>query len=392
MTLVVVLLAILAAYQVGVALLVQIGALRARRAEGVRHGGARPTASLLVPCRDEEDNLPGLLASLEPQLPALENVVFVDDRSADQTGALLDDFAARHPDVIDVVHISDAPPANNPKLEAMKAGLGSIRGDVLLMTDADCRIPPEWVERTVDAYRDPRVGLSMGPIVAADDGRLVASYSISEHVYRFIGAAGLAGIGVPGGGYGNNMAVRMVTLRQVGGLDALAESVTEDAALVDLVRDTSGMKIVAFVTAATKVETTPAPSWLAMVRQLLRWQVGAEQSYDLMSRVGMTLLNLGYLMALVGSAAATIDPRLLVAPLGTVVGATIMYVGGGLHLGVRWRYWLLLPLHLLIMVVLNAVTGVIALVNPRLNWKGTIVSSGRRPLGRKRGGRPPSGT
>ena len=83
MIVVYIVLGLLAAYQVSVAFLVQIGALVARIRHGRPEAAAPPSISLLVPAKDEAENVPRLLASLESQIDDFENLVFVDDLSSD---------------------------------------------------------------------------------------------------------------------------------------------------------------------------------------------------------------------------------------------------------------------------------------------------------------------
>src|SRR6195256_4473161 len=68
-----------------------------------------PRISLLFAARDEEEKLPGALATLaELDYPHLQ-IVAVDDRSEDATGRILDEFAAAHPQ-LKVVHLRKLPP------------------------------------------------------------------------------------------------------------------------------------------------------------------------------------------------------------------------------------------------------------------------------------------
>ena len=55
-----------------------------------------PSVSLIFAARDEEEKLPGALATLAAlDYPHLE-IIAVDDRSEDATGRILDEFAAAH--------------------------------------------------------------------------------------------------------------------------------------------------------------------------------------------------------------------------------------------------------------------------------------------------------
>lgn len=114
-----------------------------------------PPLTIVVPARNEEAEIEDALRSLlQLNYPQFE-VVAVDDRSTDQTGAIIDrlatDPAARGR--LRVVHVRELPAGWLGKLHAM--WLGSIRGDArqggewLLFTDADCVFHPESVRRAV---------------------------------------------------------------------------------------------------------------------------------------------------------------------------------------------------------------------------------------------------
>jgi glycosyltransferase involved in cell wall biosynthesis len=107
-----------------------------------------PRISLLFAARDEEEKLPGALATLmEIDYPNLE-VIAVDDRSNDSTGRILDEFAAAHPR-LRVVHVTHLPPGWLGKPHALQQAFESSSGDWLLFTDADVRFKPDSVRRAI---------------------------------------------------------------------------------------------------------------------------------------------------------------------------------------------------------------------------------------------------
>lgn len=95
-----------------------------------------PTVSVLVPARDEagsvESALKSLLALDYPQL----EVVAIDDRSSDGTGAIIDRLAAEH-EALEAVHVRELPDGWLGKTHALQRGLERSSGDSVLLTDAD---------------------------------------------------------------------------------------------------------------------------------------------------------------------------------------------------------------------------------------------------------------
>jgi chlorobactene glucosyltransferase len=106
--------------------------------------------SIIVPARNEEDNLPVLLASLLESHYAPFEVLVVDDRSTDGTAAVARAFGARDPRVR-LVEGAELPAGWFGKPWACAQGYRAARGDLLLFTDADTRHAPELLGRAVGA-------------------------------------------------------------------------------------------------------------------------------------------------------------------------------------------------------------------------------------------------
>ncbi len=107
-----------------------------------------PRVSLIVPARDEARELETAIRSrLADDYPALQ-VVIVDDRSTDETGAIADRLAREDPRV-SVVHITDLPEGWLGKLYAMHRGISAADGAWLLFSDADVRFAPGTLRRAV---------------------------------------------------------------------------------------------------------------------------------------------------------------------------------------------------------------------------------------------------
>jgi cellulose synthase/poly-beta-1,6-N-acetylglucosamine synthase-like glycosyltransferase len=104
--------------------------------------------SLLVACRDEGPHVRAALSSVLAQdYPALE-VVAVDDRSEDATGAILDALAKEHPN-LRVVHLTSLPEGWLGKTHALARAAEAATGELFLFTDADVVFAPGALRRAV---------------------------------------------------------------------------------------------------------------------------------------------------------------------------------------------------------------------------------------------------
>lgn len=110
--------------------------------------GPRPTLSLVVAARDEARGLPAALDSwlAAPDLP--DQVVVVDDRSADETPSVLQARAARDPRLL-VRRVDVLPAGWLGKVHALEVGSKAAGAEYLLFTDADVRIDPEVLRRAL---------------------------------------------------------------------------------------------------------------------------------------------------------------------------------------------------------------------------------------------------
>jgi cellulose synthase/poly-beta-1,6-N-acetylglucosamine synthase-like glycosyltransferase len=98
-----------------------------------------PKVSIIVPARNEEENIRETLQ----QLLALDysdyEIIAVNDRSTDRTGQVMDEVAAGSPAsrLLRVIHVAELPDGWLGKTHAMWTAGKQASGDWLLFTDAD---------------------------------------------------------------------------------------------------------------------------------------------------------------------------------------------------------------------------------------------------------------
>lgn len=108
-----------------------------------------PRVSIIVPARDEGAEIERALSSLIGLDYSNVEVIAVDDRSTDATGAIMDRLAAGAEGKLKVIHVSDLPPDWLGKTHAMWLAAGEASGEWLLFTDADVIFKPDAVRRAI---------------------------------------------------------------------------------------------------------------------------------------------------------------------------------------------------------------------------------------------------
>ena len=166
--------------------------------------------SIVVPVYQEEAGIEEFLRRFDRQtLPRSEfEIIAVDGGSEDRTR----DIASRYADRVIVQRAKGIGGARND-------GVAEARADIIATTDADCRVPEDWLERIVRHFEDPRVVAVCGP-----DGPLEGSWkarTIFFFVRSIIRIAALAGLYGTGG---TNSAFRKEAFWALGGYRTLPHS------------------------------------------------------------------------------------------------------------------------------------------------------------------------
>jgi glycosyltransferase involved in cell wall biosynthesis len=132
-----------------------------------------PDVSVLVPAKDEAENLPEFVRlareALLPQAYACE-LVIVDDGSHDGTPRVLAELAAKHPFVRVVTHRTQRGIA-----DALKSGADAARGQILVFYPADLQYLPADIPGLVAPILEGQADIVTGTKQGHYDKRFVSS-------------------------------------------------------------------------------------------------------------------------------------------------------------------------------------------------------------------------
>ena len=261
-----------------------------------------PEVSVIIPVHNESLRMEGLLRSLSLQEYSQAEIIFIDDRSTDESAAMLRDFIQSRPGA-SLLSLKENP-GPNYKQYALEKGIEVSNGEFLLFTDADCEVPKSWIASMVKRMTDDRVGVVLGPVFKKPEGKgFLHLYQCFEHGVRYMYLTGSTGINAAGGGFGNNLILRRKCLDAIGGYASLPPTPTEDAALVSKIRSSSDYKVRAALASELHIITQGENNWKDFITQTLRWNNGGLFSPDLATR-----FNFGFLMI-------TISMGILALPL-----------------------------------------------------------------------------
>ncbi len=198
-------------------------------ADPMMQAEALPGVTIIVPARNEEANLPRLLASLLRQDYPLYEVIVVDDASTDDTASIARNYAS---DGVQLISIDGPPEGWTGKNHACWIGVGHARYPWLLFVDADTELASFALRSTISfALRRNVRALSLFPQQRCETlwERLLLPFAFQQY---FVSTdARVNERNGPALGNGQYFLVQRDAYQQVGGHAANAGSIVDDAAL-----------------------------------------------------------------------------------------------------------------------------------------------------------------
>jgi cellulose synthase/poly-beta-1,6-N-acetylglucosamine synthase-like glycosyltransferase len=233
------------------------------------------TVSILVALRDEKDNIHELVMSLKelsfPQ-DGLE-IIFIDDHSSDGSKEYIEQLVNNWElDHAKVISLKDLGIAGSKKM-AIETAVSLARGELILVTDADCRAGKDWLLTIVEAYETTGAKMITGPVKPEVGKGFSGKFRELEFLSLTGTGAGSTGAGVPIFCNGANMAFTKEAFQAVGGYSGNKRfSSGDDVFLLHKIRKEFGRDAVHFILDRKAiVNTIGRDSWSSFLNQRIRW-------------------------------------------------------------------------------------------------------------------------
>ena len=234
---------------------------------GAAAGSALPI-SILKPLKGSDRGLEENLESFyRLDYPDFE-IVFSFASHDDEAFPVARRVADRHPEIPTAFVVDAREPGRNPKVSRLRAALSHARHPLLLVSDGDVRVSPDYLRRSAAEFEDPSVGLVSNPFRCV--GRDSAGSTIEAlHMNGFVlgGTAFVSFFLKRPCVVGKSIFLRRSALEWIGGFEAVGNHLAEDFLLGDLMAG-AGFRVVfsrCFVTIVSSGRTLRA-FWDRQVR------------------------------------------------------------------------------------------------------------------------------
>ena len=334
----------------------------------------QPFVSVLVPARNEEKTLQTCLDSLFAQTYPSDRyeIILVNDHSTDRTGSIAAEIAST------VSNFRVVVPGESSHLtgrsNALAYGIDTAKGEVFLMTDADCVVPSTWVEETTKRFKKD-VGV-VGGLTVQRATRILEGMQTLDWMFLLGLAASTVGLRLPLSIIGNNFSISRAAYDDVGGFRSIKNSVTEDFQLFKAVVETGRWRFKFMLDPKTTNVTWACQTVREIIEQKHRWGRGG---LDL-NWLGYTLVVTGFMMYALLVIGLCIAPASTLPWLGAKLVADALFLAYiGQSVG-RLRDLLYFPWFEAYFFLYVLLMPMRVLTSKNVSWKGRTYGADHKPL------------
>jgi ceramide glucosyltransferase len=193
---------------------------------------ARPfeLVSILKPLAGRDEDLDANLESFAHLKHHRYEVLFGVAAPTDAALSAARAFMARHPDVDARIVLTDPNAATNPKVAQLIGLMEAARGDVIVTSDSNVRVTPDYLAQVLAPLADPSCGLVTSIVAGTGEQSLGAALENLQLGAVITPSVVLSTLGLSVT-VGKSMAMRRIDLERLGGFESVGEVLAEDLML-----------------------------------------------------------------------------------------------------------------------------------------------------------------
>jgi cellulose synthase/poly-beta-1,6-N-acetylglucosamine synthase-like glycosyltransferase len=232
--------------------------------------------SVLIPARNEADGIESCLDSiLQNNYPKnLYEIIAIDDHSEDTTPQIIQQKALSHSNLhlLELKKYIQPNETQSFKKKAIETAIAQATGDLIVTTDADCMVQPNWLLLLASYYEKNNYKFIAAPVNFYRETNALTRFQSLD----FMGMMGVTGGGIAGKwNYlcnGANLAYQKAAFYAVGGFSGIDNLASGDDILLLHKMVARYPESVGFLkNKAATVFTEAKPTLQSFISQRLRW-------------------------------------------------------------------------------------------------------------------------
>ena len=247
--------------------------------------------SIIIPARNEEENISQLLKDILTQYypTNLIEIIVVDDHSTDKTAEIIQSFKGVK--YIDLSKHTDGKILNAYKKKAIETAILSSTGELIITTDADCRMGAYWLLSLVSFYEKYHYQLIAAPVQFSNNGSTFQTFQSLD----FMTMQGITGAIVNNHSgtmcNGANLAYTKKAFNVVGGFKDIDDIASGDDMLLMYKIEQKYPTKTGFLKCKEAIVTTaPMLNMIDFFQQRIRWASKATKFKDKRIKIVLALV------------------------------------------------------------------------------------------------------
>jgi len=197
----------------------------------IKLSGFTTKVTILIAARNEEEKIHLTIGDILAQdYPKhLTEIIIVDDHSTDRTSEIIAGYADRG---VKLLQLKEDKPLNSYKKKAIANAINLSTGELMVATDADCRMGSKWLSTIVGYYEQEQLVMISSPVGYFEEKSLFERMQTLEFCYLIGLGAAFIGNGRASTCNGANLAYRKDVFYEVGGFKGIDELASGDDELL----------------------------------------------------------------------------------------------------------------------------------------------------------------
>ncbi len=192
---------------------------------------AKTKVSILIAARNEEVLIAKTIGDILAQDydKSLMEIIIIDDHSTDNTANIISGYAK---DGVQLIQLNESNALNSYKKKAIQTAISKANGQLIITTDADCRMGPNWLKSIVNYYETYQFKMISSPVAYFEEKSLFERIQTLEFSYLIGLGASTIGNKNPSTCNGANLAYEREAFFEVGGFKGIDDLASGDDELL----------------------------------------------------------------------------------------------------------------------------------------------------------------